>query len=229
MRVLTSHPVALDSTDHVYPYGTSRDNSLDSITYNRDKVFAFIEEVDKYFNGTKITALDIGCAGGQSTADMRSLGNNAIGIEGSDYNIVNKRSNWSDGYNDFLFTCDASKPYRVVNEENDTVCFDLITAWEVIEHIEEGSLDMFFRNITAHMNKHSIFIASIDTKPCFINMSKGKMLPKPWPALHNSVFSEEKWKNEILKRHFSRIEDYPFEHDSKIRDSPKGFHVLLRL
>jgi len=229
MKVLTDYPVALDSTDHLYPFGTLKDNSVDSDTYDRDKVFAFITEVKEYFCRDKITALDIGCAGGQSTADLRSLGDSAIGIEGSDHSVINKRGAWPDGYNDFLFLCDAKKPYRVEDKEGGKVCFNLITAWEIVEHIREDDFDMFFGNITAHMNKDSIFIASISTKPCFMSMLNGQELPQPWPALHESVFSEEKWKNEVLKRYFSKIEDYPFKSDSKIRDAEGSFHVLLKL
>jgi len=46
-----------------------------------------------------------------------------------------------------LFTCDITKPFEVV-QGSQPVRFDLITAWEVLEHIGPDALDQVFRNIS---------------------------------------------------------------------------------
>ena len=85
MKVITDHPVALNSPDHIFPWGTKRDNTTD---------VGFIEEIEDYFGRrNKIKALDIGCSGGQLTIDFCMRGHDAIGIEGSD--LRKNMSYWS--------------------------------------------------------------------------------------------------------------------------------------
>jgi len=206
MKIITDFPVAVDSPDHIFPWGTKRDNTTD---------IGFILEIENYFKGKKITTLDVGCSGGQLTVDFKSRGHDAIGIEGSDYSANNYRANWPLHNNHLLFTCDATKPYQAVNDKGVKVKFDLVTAWEVIEHIHEDDFDMFFGNIVNHMHKDSIFCGSIapveDVIEGFI--------------LHQSVHNKEKWFNEILNKYFT-VEEFPFSNKVRYGDS---FHVLLKI
>jgi len=202
MRVLTDNPVAVDSPDHLFPWGTKRDNTTD---------IGFIEEVEKFFQNKRIKTLDIGCSGGQLTVDWNSRGHNAIGIEGSDYSLKNSRANWTqDNVNKILFTCDATKPYKIFDGD-DLVKFDLITSWEVVEHIHPDDLDLFFGNIIKHMHDNSFFAASIAP----IEDVQGGY------TLHQSVFSETKWKKEILPKYFN-VHEFPFNNKVRYGDS---FHV----
>tara|TARA_R110000824_G_scaffold102089_4_gene242238 strand:+ start:1458 stop:2273 length:816 start_codon:yes stop_codon:yes gene_type:complete len=209
MKVITDHPVALNSPDHIFPWGTKRDNTTD---------VGFIEEIEDYFGRrNKIKALDIGCSGGQLTIDFCMRGHDAIGIEGSDYSAKNFRANWPSYYNNKLFTCDATKPYRVACAENsEKTYFDLITAWEVIEHIKEEDLDCFFGNITTHMKEDSIFCGSISV---IEDVIEGH-------TLHQTVQPEEVWRSEILPKYFSTVEEFPFK--NKVRGGD-NFHVLLKI
>ena len=209
MKVITDHPVALNSPDHIFPWGTKRDNTTD---------VGFIEEIEDYFGRrNKIKALDIGCSGGQLTIDFCMRGHDAIGIEGSDYSAKNFRANWPSYYNNKLFTCDAVKPYEVVRvDNNEKVYFDLVTAWEVIEHIKEEDLDCFFGNITAHMKEGSIFCGSISV---IEDVIEGH-------ALHQTVQPKEVWRSEILPKYFSTVEEFPFK--NKVRGGD-NFHVLLKI
>ena len=207
MKVITDHPVATDSPDHIFPWGTARDNTSD---------LGFILEIEYFFGGKKIKTLDVGCSGGQLTIDFNSRGHTAIGIEGSDYSLKTARANWiPEYYNKFLFTCDATKPYSVTDgENNDLMRFDLITSWEVLEHIHKDDFDTFFGNMVKHMHKDSIFCASISPKPDIV---EGHIL-------HQSVYSEDVWKNFILTKYFD-IYDYPFQ--NKVRLG--GFWVMCTL
>lgn len=208
MKILTGHKVAYESPDHIFPWGTKRDNTTD---------LGFIVEIEAHFRHKKIKTLDVGCAGGQLTIDFMRRGHEAVGIEGSDYNVKNGRANWPDYHNAYLFTADATKPYQVVSADDKPVTLDLITAWEVIEHIHPDDLDAFFTNITKHMGEDSIFCGSISTVPS----TEGRIL-------HQSVFPKEVWINEILNKHFSVIEEYPFQ--STVRNPcESNFHILLKL
>ena len=207
MKVITKYPIAIDSPDHLFPWGTARDNTTD---------LGFIEEIETYFQSKKIKTLDVGCSGGQLTIDFCKRGHDAIGIEGSDYSIKKHRANWPMYYNKKLFTCDATKPYKIVDEGGKNVIFDLITAWEVIEHIHMNDMDVFWENIKNHMNENSIFCGSIAPGPDIIEGY----------VLHQTVCPKEIWFNKILNKYFSVVEKLPFQ--NKVRYGA-SFHVLLKI
>lgn len=213
ISVITKHPVAFESPDHLVPHGTARDNST-----NHD----FIAELESYFFNQPIKTMDLGCSGGQLTIDFHNRGHLAVGLEGSDYSVKHNRANWPEWYNKILFTCDVTKEYQVTNN-NEPVKFDLITAWEVVEHIAPGDLQMFFNQIAKHLSPRGIFLASVSTKHDVID----------GVALHQSVFDENTWFNEILTAEGafrgSNLEclRYPFKY--AVRADAGSFHVLIRL
>ncbi len=205
MKLVTDYPVAHDSPDHIFPWGTKRDNTTDH---------GFINEIEHYFSGRKIKTLDVGCSGGQLTIDFHNRGHLAVGIEGSDYSVRNHRANWPTFHNHLLFTCDATKPYQILGDDNSQITFDLVTSWEVIEHIKEQDLPSFFTNIKNHMHEKSIFCASISPLPDIIEGH----------VLHQSVFSKQHWYQSILPQFFSTVSELPFHNKVRYGDS---FHVML--
>lgn len=50
MKIITQHPVAIDSPDHIMPWGTATDNHT---------CHPLIEAVERHFNGRKIKFMDI--------------------------------------------------------------------------------------------------------------------------------------------------------------------------
>ena len=125
---------------------------------------------------------------------------------------------WPAYHNTLLFTCDATKPYKITNDENDQVKFDCITAWEVIEHIGPDELDQFFSNIIEHMHSESIFVGSISVVPSYWNYG-GEVR-----QLHQSVFDKSYWMQTILPKYF-KVEEYPFTY--KVRYEDTSFWVKL--
>lgn len=206
MKIITDHPVAFESPDHIYPWGTRRDNTTD---------LGFIQEIEQYFNNRKIKTLDVGCSGGQLTIDFNGRGHTAVGIEGSDYSVKNSRANWPQYHNVCLFTCDATKPYQLVDDDNAQVVFDLVTSWEVVEHIRPEDLEQFFGYIKKHMTDDAVFCASIAPIP---DIQEGYVL-------HQSVYSKEVWMTNILPKHFSSVSELPFNNKVRYGDS---FHVMLK-
>jgi len=213
ISVITKHPVAFESPDHLVPHGTARDNST-----NID----FITELESYFFNQPIKTMDLGCSGGQLVVDFHNRGHIAVGLEGSDYSVKHNRANWPEWYNKILFTCDVTEEYQVTNN-NEPVKFDLITAFEVVEHIHPTELQMFFNQIAKHLSPRGIFLASISQKEDIIN----------GVALHQSVFMEDEWRSTILTDEGafrgSNLEclHYPFKH--AVRADYGSFHVLIRL
>lgn len=209
MKIITNHPVAINSPDHLYPCGTAMDNSTD---HN------FIAEIEHYFGNRKINFLDIGCSGGQLVIDFINKGHTAIGIEGSDYSVIHQRANWPLFHNKILFTCDATKPYSVLDDNDNAIKFDCITAWEVIEHIAPEEHDQFFTNILNHMHEESIFVGSISEHPSYWNYGGVTR------QLHQSVFNKNHWMTQILPKYF-KVEEYPFTY--KVRYEDTSFWVKL--
>ena len=153
----TNHPVAIESPDHIFPWGTMRDNSTNE---------GFINEIlayNKIKGKETINFLDLGCSGGQLVIDILNRGNRSIGLEGSDYSVKHKRANWPEYHNKNLFTCDVTKEYKLF-ENKERILFDTITGWEVIEHIHPNDLENFFKHINDNLYSGGFFCGSISTK-----------------------------------------------------------------
>ena len=208
----TNNPIAFDSPDHITPWGTMRDNTTN---------LNFIDEIHEFFKLNNevdnFNFLDLGCSGGQLVVDFHKRGNLSIGLEGSDYSVKHQRANWPEYYNKILFTCDVTKPYTIYNND-EKVEFDLITAWEVVEHIHPKDLSNFFSYINDNLKTGGLFLASISTVG---DNATGI-------DLHQSVFTEAEWyKNfpQVLKNTNLKVYKYPFTH--KVRWDATSFHVLL--
>jgi SAM-dependent methyltransferase len=150
----TDKPVAYDSPDHLEPWGTARDNSV-NWRFNR-KLFAYLS--------TGVRVLDLGCAGGGFVKSILDAGGFAVGVEGSDYSKKHRRAEWAT-IPDHLFTADVTVPFRLESRDERGVgkplLFDVITAWELLEHIAEDGLAGMAANILAHLDRGGIVIASI--------------------------------------------------------------------
>jgi SAM-dependent methyltransferase len=213
ISVITKHSIAYESPDHILPWGTMRDNSTSA---------EFIAELESYFFNQPIKMMDLGCSGGQLVVDFHNRGHLAVGLEGSDYSVKHQRANWPEWHNKILFTCDVTKEYQVTNN-NEPFKAQLITAWEVVEHIHPNDLQMFFNQIAKHLAPNGIFLASVSTKADVID----------GVVLHQSVFNEDTWFNEILTDEGafrgSNLEclRYPFKY--AVRADGGSFHILIRL
>jgi 2-polyprenyl-3-methyl-5-hydroxy-6-metoxy-1,4-benzoquinol methylase len=205
----TDHPIAYDSPDHLMPWGTMRDN-----TTNAD----FIEEIHEFFKLNydldTFNFMDLGCSGGQLAVDFYKQGNLAVGLEGSDYSVKHQRANWPEYHNKILFTCDVTKPYSLYDKE-EKVEFDIITAWEVVEHIHPDDLSDFFKYINDNLKPGGIFLASVSTIEDVIEGFK----------LHQTIFTEAEWYQNLPKLTSLKLYQYPFTY--KVREGNGSFHILL--
>lgn len=153
-ELITNHPVALDSPDHLHPLGTINDNSGSE------------QFVQCLVNRGVRSLLDLGCAGGLLVRQANEAGIRAVGLEGSDINQRTKRAEWAT-IPECLFTCDVTKPFRIKFTTIDfTVRFDAITAWEFFEHISESDVCMLFeQNINFHSHVGTLLACSITCGP----------------------------------------------------------------
>lgn len=151
ITVRSQKPVAVDSLDHIHPWGTKQDNS---------KNLKFNLKILEWLPLARLQVLDIGCSGGGFVRTMHDAGALAVGIEGSDYSRIRARAEWAT-IPHRLFTADATAPFSIIKPSGDTISFTLITAWEFIEHIEEDHLADVFDNIERHLAKNGVVIMSV--------------------------------------------------------------------
>lgn len=207
LSVITEHPIALDSDDHIYPDGIHYDNHCNPW---------FVADIENYFQDKKINLLDLGCAGGGLVVGMLERGHMCVGIDGSDHCLnVNQKlidkigtlpaghENWKKYNNNNLFTCDITYEYTI-EMNNKLMQFDLITCFDVMEHFYEQRIDKFLEMVVKHLKPEGIFVANI----ALFDLVKDKIVEEGQIDYHKSLFSHEKWLN-FMKKHMREI-DYPF-------------------
>ena len=155
----TRHPLASSSPDYVHPHGTKQNNSR-YLRFNT-KIYQLLEVGQR-----PLTLLDLGCAGGGFVKSCLDDGCIAVGIEGSDYSMRTARAEWGALGGRFLFTADIARPFETrvsCGGLDSPLVFDVITAWEVLEHIPEPDLEGVCTNICKHLSAGGIVVMSIST------------------------------------------------------------------
>lgn len=149
----TDHPIALESNDHLYPWGTMQDNTRGQ---------RFVKTCEIHFQKS-LKTMDLGCSGGGLVQDFLMRGHRAIGLEGSDTSLRMQRAAWR-LFPDHLKTADITKKFDVM-DGGTRAQFDVISAWEVMEHISKDDLPQLLANIHNHLHDNGLFVASVATCP----------------------------------------------------------------
>lgn len=187
IKLITKNKIAKTSPDHLNPAGTLGDNSINK-RFNR-KIY------NLYKNKFNLKVLDLGCSGGGFVRNCIDDGVLAIGLEGSDLSKNLGRAEWKI-IPQFLFTGDITKNFQLLLN-NKKMDFDLITSWEVLEHLKEDEIKGLIKNIKKHLGKNGIFIASISN---LSSMSNGV-------ELHQTRKSKEWWKSQFKKEGFNEVKE----------------------
>jgi len=173
----TDYPIALDSPNHIDPYGGTQQDKFKGDIFAR-------QLLEKFPNRRKL--LDLGCATGTIPESMRFAGMLAVGIEGSNIPQIKKIEAWS-RCPEILRTCDISRNFEVTDLNGNHIKFDWVTMWDVLEHIHPDRLNICFNNIRKLLNRDGYAILDIG-----LGFNK-------W---HQSYFTTEKW-DKILSKNFS--------------------------
>jgi SAM-dependent methyltransferase len=206
-KVITNFPIAFDSPDHLFPTATINDNGGSN--------FAFVKELEDYL-GRKIKILDLGCAGGQNVVDFYLNGNYAIGLEGSDAGV--KLHNWPEWKDDILFTCDITRPFYI-KRDGEKVLFDVITCWEVMEHLDNSEFNGLFTNVYDNLLDYGLFVGSVGLASN-INLATGHQD-------HRTLISASDW-DEKFSQYFKVI-GYPFQNAIRTGYSSHNFGLRKKL
>jgi len=185
----TNHPVALESIDYLDPRIAPIDNSQ-NLAFNA-KLYQLCQP--------PISVLDFGCGGGGFVRTVLDEGNEAVGLEGSSYPKLLQLKEWM-AIPDNLFTCDLTHPFVLHQGNEIPYYFDVITAWEFVEHIEEKDLPRVWKNIRHHLKDSGLFIM---TTPSDITHP-----PKRGLDHHRTRRPWDWWQATIEASGFKRRPDY---------------------
>lgn len=217
VHVETEHPVALGSADHLQPWGTARDNSRNP-EFNA-KLYELFK--DRF----PLRVLDLGCSGGGFVRECLDDGCLAVGIEGSDYSKRIGRAEWATLTDKRLFTADVTQPFNVsaeVDGQSQPLQFDVITSWEMLEHIAEEDLTALADNIRRHLAPGGLFIGSVSPLPEVINDV----------TLHLTVEQKPWWVERFAREGLTNIDSYGDWFNSQYvrgpkQNAPGSFHLFL--
>lgn len=204
MQLDTLYPIAVDSNDHLSP---------DSTTEGVSRPTLFVQDCIRVL-GTGLKCLDLGTGGAGLVYEFATNQVLAVGIDGSDFCRVNKIGYWPLLPNN-LFTCDITKCFRFLSRESkEPLKFELITSWEVLEHIAEEDLLGLFENITAHISSDGYFIGSI---------SRVEYCDKAGVPYHVTLRSREWWKQKFAESNLLMLESHPFHENFFCRGNGPRF------
>lgn len=200
----TDYPVAFDSNDHLHPWGAANDNT---------SCPAFLAACERIIKKRPIHYLDLGCAGGQLVREFIDADHIAVGVDGA---TAAMRENWRENPHNY-FGADISRPFRL-SLATDFFWFDVITAWEVPEHIPEERVPQFAANIREHLHPaHGMFVASISTRPDVVDGHQ----------YHVTVQPEEWWRKIFMQNGLVPVLS-SFRKDEYARTDPMSFHIVCR-
>jgi SAM-dependent methyltransferase len=235
--VVTKHPIAEDSPDHIKPRGARVGNTKNTL-FNR--TFYNVAELLGFQKPYAI--LDLGCAGGGMVRTFIQDGHNAIGLEGSDYCKKRKKYEWG-VIPENLFTCDIAKPFDIflvaikptlpIDKEfakvwlkefersgGMTAKFDLITMWEVLEHLKKEDLVPTLQNVKQHLAQGGLFICSVAHIP---DVNDGVVL-------HQTVEPIEWWDDLFMLNGFKQRQDLERMFKGKyLRNEENSSYRVLQL
>jgi 2-polyprenyl-3-methyl-5-hydroxy-6-metoxy-1,4-benzoquinol methylase len=185
--------------------------------------------------GKDIKTLDLGAGPAGLVYEWIFNGVSAIGIDGSDHCKKHNIGFWN-YIEDSLFLADITKNFDLFFKDNNkkNVTFDIITMWEVLEHMPSNGMQKLFENIKKHMDCDGYFIGSISSLPYY------SVSGKPY---HLIVKDKMWWKKLFEYNGFEILEDHPFQYKMFCRgvgghiqdqhnylSSPnEGFHFVARL
>jgi len=229
LEIVTEHPVASYSDDDRFPRGVRNDNTRHP---------RFVQAVESLFAGRTLRHLDLGCAGGGLVLDFLLRGHESAGVEGSRFAMEEQRAEWR-VIPTHLFTADITRPFSFrVKADHAVARFDVITAWEVLEHLPEDRLPGLFANLRSNLAPDGIFVGSVAT----FEDNDADI-----GAIYHVTIKPREWWLELFARHGLRPFEAPFHTRDYVRGSgnPRsgpsgrwdwdaarapqmGFHVTLR-
>ena len=191
LELKTNYQIALGSNDHINP---------DSTTEGVSRPTLFVQDCIRLLGG-HIKSLDLGSGAAGLVFEFAMNGILAVGVDGSDFCRINRVGYWPLLPGN-LFTCDITKPFRFMAQGTSEVSkFEVVTMWEVLEHIGEKDLAAVLHNVDAHLTSTGYFMGSISLLE-YVDASGTPyhvtLKPKPW------------WRDKFQECGLIMLDEHPF-------------------
>ena len=191
LELETDYLIAESSNDHISP---------DSTTEGISRPTFFVQNCISVL-GQDIKCLDLGAGAGGLVFEYLMNQIFAIGVDGSDFCRINRIGYWPLLPKN-LFTCDITKPFSFLSRDTQALInFDVITMWEVLEHITESDLPTLFNNISRHLNKDGYFIGSV---------SLVEYVDRIGNPYHVTIKPRDWWKTKFIENGLVMLDVHPF-------------------
>ena len=191
IELMTDYPIAVESNDHISPNLTTEGVSRPTL---------FVQNCISVL-GQDIKCLDLGTGAAGLVFEYAMNQVLAVGVDGSDFCRLNKIGYWPLLPNN-LFTCDITKPFSFMSRDTQApIEFDVITMWEVLEHITKNDLPDLFSNIARHLENRGYFIGSIS----LIEYVSSDGIP-----YHMTLKPRKWWKARLLESGLVMLDSHPF-------------------
>jgi len=171
IHIVAEETAAVSSPDYYNPIGATQDNHSNE---------NYLSELERAVGKKSFSYLDLACAGGQTVVDVYEMGNVACGVEGSDLNKMLNSTRWGPTYiggtekksgaenwrkykDVCLFKADITKSFDLLDANDEIVVFDIITAWDFLEHPLPNEIPFVLDNVVSHMHAESLFVALVNT------------------------------------------------------------------
>ncbi|MBM3833095.1 MAG: class I SAM-dependent methyltransferase [Verrucomicrobia bacterium] len=209
--------VACSSPDHLLPWGTRWDNSQNR-RFN-DKLYKLYPRFHE-----QLKVLDMGCSGGGFVKSCFDDGCLAVGLEGSDFSKRTRRAEWRT-IPEFLFTCDVTGDFEILIESTAgerRLDFDVVTCWEMMEHIAEPDVPKVVANVKKHLAPGALWIMSVSPNEEVINGVR----------LHQTVRPKDWWAKKLAELGLLHLEAYVHYFNTQFIRGPKynapgSFHLVV--
>ena len=217
ITVKAEREVAFTSPDHLMPWGTRRDNSQNR-RFN-DKLYKLFP---RFHDVLKV--LDLGCSGGGFVKNCLDDGCLAVGLEGSDVSKKFQRAEWRT-IPEFLFICDVTAEFEMSIETKSgwqRLEFDVVTCWEMMEHIAEAGITTVAANVKKHLAPGGLWIMSVSSIEDVVNGVR----------LHQTVQPKGWWVQKFAGLGLRHLEEYVRYFNTQFVRGPKysgpgSFHLVL--
>jgi 2-polyprenyl-3-methyl-5-hydroxy-6-metoxy-1,4-benzoquinol methylase len=201
----TRFPFAVSSNDYLHPEST-----IEGVVRPTEFVLNCLSIL-----GADMSVLDLGVGAGGLVYEFVMNGVLAVGLDGSDFCAKYKLGYWPLLKHNLL-NCDVTKPFRLfLPSTNDPHKFDLITMWEVLEHIDEVSLAGIFENVLHHLGDDGYFVGSISC------IEYADIHGHPY---HVTLYPRAWWKETFAKNGLTICEEHPFEPRFFCRGVGRRYH-----
>lgn len=217
----TEYPLATSSADHQWP---------DSTVEGVQRPISFVAHCREVV-GSGLRLLDLGTGSGGLIYEASMQGLLAVGLDGSDHCRRHRIGYWP-LLPDHLLTCDITQPFSL-SSHGEPLRFEVVTAWEVLEHIPEDGIPGLLANVRKNMSGEGWFMGSVSLLE--YNSPSGE-------PYHITLKAPEWWREQFKQAGLEWVQDHPFDttlfcrgngprfqdFHNYLQNPNEGFHFVAR-